>query len=55
MTVIEDKLTAVDLTKVVMIKSEKEVPNKKVLSNSDLMYQEERRKRKVRRLDFDVR
>lgn len=55
MTVIEDKVTAVDLSKVIMIKSDQDKSSKKVLSNADLMYQEERRKRKVRRLDFDVR
>jgi len=55
MTVIEDKVTAVDLTKVVMVESTKETNSKSFLSNSDLSYQEERRKRKVRRLDFEVR
>ncbi len=55
MTVIEDKVTAVDLSKVVMVESNKEPTSKGVLTNSDLSYQEERRKRKVRRLDFEVR
>ena len=55
MTVIENKVTAVDLTKVVMVESNKETIPKSFLSHSDLSYQEERRKRKVRRLDFDVR
>ena len=55
MTVIEDKVTAVDLSKVVMVESNKETIPKSFLSNSDLSYQEERRKRKVRRLDFEVR
>ena len=56
MTVKGDSVTAVDLTKVVMIRSEM---NKKkdegVLSPQDLSFQEERRKRKVRKLDFEVR
>jgi hypothetical protein len=30
-------------------------PTTNVLKNEDLMWQEERRKRKVRRLDFEVR
>lgn len=55
MTVIEDKITAVDLTKVVMVELNKETIPKSFLSQSDLSYQEQRRKRKVRRLDFDVR
>jgi len=55
MTVIEDKVTAVDLTKVVMVESNRETIPKSFLSQSDLSYQEERRKRKVRRLDFEVR
>ena len=56
MTVKGDSVTAVDLTKVVMIRSEM---NKKkdegVLSPQDLSFQEERRKRKVRKMDFEVR
>ena len=55
MEVQEDEIKAVDLSKVIMIKSDQDKSSKKVLSNADLMYQEERRKRKVRRLDFDVR
>ena len=56
MTVKGDSVTAVDLTKVVMIRSE--MTTKKddgVLSPQDLSFQEERRKRKVRKLDFEVR
>jgi len=55
MTVIENKVTAVDLSKVVMVESNKETIPKSFLSQSDLSFQEERRKRKVRRLDFEVR
>jgi len=55
MTVTEDKVTAVDLSKVVMIESTRKKKSSDVLSSADLSYQEERRKRKVRRLDFDVR
>ena len=56
MTVKGDSVTAVDLSRVVMINSS--VQKKKedgVLSDSDLMFQEERRKRKVRKLDFEIR
>lgn len=55
LTVKEDNITAVDLTKVVMLNSNKETKQKGVLSNQDLAYQEERRHRKVRKLDFEVR
>ena len=54
MTVIDDKVTAVDLSQIVMIKSgESRKENK--LSAQDLAYQEARRQRKVRRLDFEER
>ena len=54
-TVKGDKVSAVDLSRVVMINSGKEKKQDHVLSSSDLAYQEARRQRKVRRLDFDVR
>ena len=56
MTVKGDSVTAVDLTKVVMIRSD--MTRKKddgVLTPQDLSFQEERRKRKVRKMDFEVR
>ena len=55
MVVTEDKVTAVDLNQVVMVKSTKETKQKGVLSSSDLSFQEERRKRKIRKLDFEER
>ena len=55
MTVKGDSVTAVDLSRVVMINSVKSKKNKEVLSPQDLTYQEERRKRKVRKLDFEIR
>ena len=55
MSVRGDKVSAQDLGKVVMINSDKKKTSDKVLSNQDLAYQEQRRKRKVRKLDFDVR
>ena len=56
MTVKGDSVTAVDLTKVVMIRSD--MTRKKDdggLTPQDLSFQEERRKRKVRKMDFEVR
>lgn len=53
---IEDKITAVDLSNVVIVKNNKKYNGSNdVLTPSDLAYQEERRKRKVRKLDFEVK
>ena len=55
-TVKGDSVTAVDLGKVLMIQSEKkQSKSKDILSAQDLNFQEERRKRKIRKLDFEVR
>ena len=57
MTVKGDSVTAVDLNRVVMISSGVSKKKKKegVLSDSDLMFQEQRRQRKVRKLDFEIK
>jgi len=57
MTVKGDSVSALDLSRVVMINSIKERESKKlnVLSSQDLAFQEARRQRKVKRLDFEVR
>jgi len=53
-TVKGDSVTAVDLSQVVMLKSP--LYNKDSgLTSQDLQWQEERRKRKVRKLNFEVR
>jgi phage FluMu protein Com len=49
-----DRLTAVDLNKVVMVRSNEE-ERSQGLTSEDLQWQEERRKRKVRKLDFEIR
>jgi hypothetical protein len=38
-----------------MINSPQEKQKSNVLTNADIMWQEERRQRKVKRLDFEVR
>ena len=54
MTVKGDSVSALDLGQVVMISSDVKKKQKDgVLSDSDLMFQEERRKRKVRKMDFE--
>ena len=55
MTVIADVVTAVDLTRTIMVRSNSDIIETNALSASDLAYQEQRRKRKVRKLDFEVR
>lgn len=50
-----DKIFAVDLTKVVMVQSNKEYKKGSVLTQDDISWQEQRKKRKVRKLDFEVR
>ena len=55
MIIKDDIITAIDLNKVVLIKSESNVKTNSVLTKSDLEYQENRRKRKVRKLDFEIR
>ena len=53
-TIHGDSITAVDLSEVIMLNSS--IHNKETgLPSQDLQWQEERRKRKVRKLDFEVR
>ena len=54
-TVTEDKVTARDLSQVVMVSSTQADRKKDVLSPQDIAWQEERRKRKVRKLDFEIK
>jgi hypothetical protein len=53
-TIRDNKIAARDMSNVVMLNSgvDKERDS---LTPSDLQWQEERRKRKVRRLDFEIR
>ena len=55
MTLKGDVVTAVDLNNVIMIRSNEEPPLSQGLTSQDLQWQEERRKRKVRKLNFEVR
>ena len=54
-TIRGDKISAVDLSRVVMLNSTKSKQKSGVLTQEDIMWQEARRQRKVRRLDFEVR
>jgi phage FluMu protein Com len=54
-TIRGDKISAVDLSHIVMLNSIQKEQKSNVLSSQDIMWQEARRQRKVRRLDFEVR
>jgi hypothetical protein len=49
------RITALDLNNIVMLNSPNTKQTNNVLTNEDIRWQEERRQRKVRRLDFEVR
>ena len=53
-TVKGDTVTAVDLNRTIMVSSNNDT-TKSGLTSQDLQWQEQRRKRKVRKLDFETR
>ena len=55
MSVVDDKIGAINLDKIVMVTNNVERKIDSHFSAQELLYQEERRKRKVRKLDFDIR
>jgi hypothetical protein len=55
MTVLDDRVTANDLSKVIWLNSKQNLKNNSILTKDDLEYQENRRKRKVRKLNFETR
>ena len=54
-TIRGDKISAVDLSRVVMLNSIQKEQKSNVLTSQDIAWQEARRQRKVKRLDFEVR
>ena len=54
MVVNEDTVTAIDLNRTIMVRSN-QVKEKTALSPDDLAFQEQRRRGKVRKLDFEGR
>ena len=54
-TVVGEKVTAVDLSLVLLLNAEKSIKKNSILSDADLKYQEARRQRRVRKLDFEER
>ena len=55
MTVRGDTVSAVDMSQVIMSNSNTPKAKKDGLTQQDLDWQEQRRKRKVRKMDFEVR
>ena len=55
MMIVDDKIGAVDLSQVVMLNSSQPKDKKGVLTQQDIEWQEQRRQRKVRKLNFEVR
>ena len=54
-TIRGDKVSALDLSNIVMLNAYNTKHKKGVLSNEDIQWQEARRQRKVRKLDFEIR
>ena len=55
MTVEGDKISAQDLSKVVLSKTKESIKNEGFLTSDDLKYQEARRRRKITKLTFEER
>lgn len=54
-TIRGDKISAKDLSEIVLLNSINFNNKNTYLTSEDLQFQEERRKRKVRKLDFEIR
>ena len=55
-SIIDDKITAVDLSQTVIVKMRvDDKDTQRGLSSSDIQWQESRRNRKVRKIDFEER
>jgi len=54
-TVRGETITALDLSKVIMVSNNKEIKKASAFSSEDLAYQNARRNRKIRRLDFEIK
>ena len=54
-TIKGDIITAKDLSKVIILQNDSSETSHSSLSSEDIAWQENRRRRKVRKLDFEVR
>jgi 5S rRNA maturation endonuclease (ribonuclease M5) len=48
-------ITAVDLSEVIIVEGPSDNKKPDTISKEDIVWQENRRKRKVRKLDFDIK
>jgi hypothetical protein len=55
MTLVDDKITALDLTEVVLLNKTNTQKKKSSFTPQELEFQESRNKRKVRKLNFEVK
>ena len=55
MTLVDDVITAKDLGQVIIVRNSSKRKYKDSLTSEDLAWQEARKQRKVRKLDFDIR
>ena len=55
MTVRGDTVSAIDMSQVIMLNFTSKKPKNEGLTQQDIEWQEARRKRKVRKLDFEIR
>ena len=54
-TLVDDVITAKDLGIVIIVKNSSKTNYKDSLTSEDLVWQEARKQRKVRKLDFEIR
>lgn len=54
-TIRGDKISAADLSQIIMLNSYSKKTRSSVLTNEDIMWQEQRRRRKVKKLDFEIK
>ena len=54
-TIRGDKISAVDLSNIVMLNTYQSKNKKSVLSQEDILWQEQRKQRKVRKMNFETR
>ena len=54
-TLVDDVITAKDLSKVIIVKNTSKTNEKLSLTSEDMAWQEARKQRKVRKLDFEIR
>ena len=54
-TLVDDVITAKDLGKVIIVKNSSKTNEKFSLTSEDLIWQESRKQRKIRKLDFEIR